>query len=61
MESLLLILVGLFSIICAIGNWEFFMGARRAAFFVRIFGRTGARIFYVLLGLFISTIGLFTL
>lgn len=43
--------VGLFSITCAVMNWDWYMNSRRARLFVSIFGRTGARIFYVLLGL----------
>ena len=49
--------VGLFSITCAVMDWDFFMNSRRARLFVAIFGRTGARIFYVILGLAISGVG----
>ncbi|WP_139906136.1 Imm17 family immunity protein [Clostridium thermarum] len=30
-------------------NWDWFFNNRRACFFVKIFGRNGARIFYVIL------------
>jgi len=52
------VLAGLFSIICAIKNWDFFMNNRKAYIWVKLFGRNGARIFYGILGLIISLIGL---
>jgi hypothetical protein len=45
-----LIFCGLFSIVCALKDYDWFMNSRRAAFFLRVFGRKGARAFYVLLG-----------
>ena len=42
---------GLFAVLGGALNWNFFMESRKAAFFVKIFGRTGARIFYIILGL----------
>ncbi|MCQ3931630.1 MAG: hypothetical protein DPW16_14325 [Chloroflexi bacterium] len=50
---LLLFGAGAFTIVGAVMDWNWFMNSRRARFFVAIFGRMGARIFYVLLGLFI--------
>ncbi len=55
--SILLVFAGLFSIAGAILDWEWFMTSRRAAMFVRLLGRTGARIFYALLGLFLVGVG----
>ena len=52
---------GIFSIVCAVCDFDFFMNDHRARFFVDIFGRQGARIFYMLLGvflLFLGTIGI---
>lgn len=46
----LVILSGLFSLISSIKDWNFFFESTRARFLVRILGRTGARIFYGLLG-----------
>ena len=43
--------VGLFSIAGAAFDWEWFMTNRRARPIVAMFGRTGARGFYALLGL----------
>lgn len=50
---LLLFGAGAFTIVGAVMDWNWFMNSRRARFFVAIFGRLGARIFYILLGLFI--------
>lgn len=41
---------GIFSLRGATFNWDWFMNNSRARFFVRILTRTGARIFYALLG-----------
>ena len=51
--SLILGLSGVFSVVCAAANVDFFMENSRAALFVRLLGRTGARVFYVVLGLFL--------
>jgi hypothetical protein len=52
-----IIFAGLFSIAGGIFNWDWFMNNRRAYIFVKLFKRTGARIFYVFLGLFIIAMG----
>ncbi len=43
-------LAGGFSLMGAIKNWEWFFRARKSAMIDKIFGRTGARIFYGILG-----------
>jgi hypothetical protein len=48
---LILIAFGLFSIAGALFDWDWFMEDRRARFIVKILGRSGARVFYVLLGI----------
>ena len=55
--GLILVAGGLFSICGAAFDWDFFINSRKARFFVTIFGRTGARIFYGLLGLAIVVLG----
>jgi small neutral amino acid transporter SnatA (MarC family) len=47
------ILGGTFCIVSSIFNWDFFFDNRKATFFVSVFGRNGARIFYGILGLFL--------
>lgn len=42
-------------------DWDWFMNSRRARFFVKVFGRMGARIFYGLLGAAFVIFGLLTL
>lgn len=49
-KILLLVAAGLFTITASIVNWDWFFENRRAAFFVKTFGRNGARIFYGILG-----------
>jgi hypothetical protein len=57
MTNLVLILIGLFSILGGVLNWNWFMNNSRARFFVNILGRNGARIFYIGLGLFLVVVG----
>lgn len=52
------VLAGLFAILGAIKNWDFFMNNRKAYIWVKLFGRNGARIFYGILGFVIAIIGL---
>lgn len=56
--GIIVILVGLFTLGGAIGNWDWFMNNRRARFFVAILSRTGARIFYGILGALFVLLGL---
>lgn len=56
-EGILLIIVGLFSLVCAIGNWDWYMNSRKAQFMVKIMGRNGARAFYAILGIGLATFG----
>jgi hypothetical protein len=44
---------GIFAIVGAVGDWDWFMTNNKARIFVSLFGRTGARIFYIVLGLFL--------
>ena len=55
--SIILILAGLYSIIGAIGNWDWFMENRKARRWVKLIGRNRARIFYILLGTILIVIG----
>ena len=45
-----MIACGLASIFCAIMNYDWFMINNKSATFVAIFGRDGARVFYIILG-----------
>ena len=55
--ALFIVAAGLFAIAGGVFDWDWFMDNRRAWIFVRVFGRQGARVFYVLLGLAILGIG----
>ncbi len=48
---LLLATIGTFSVLGAWKNWDWFMNNRRARLVISLFGRTGARWFYALIGL----------
>ena len=41
---------GLFAIAGAAFNWDWFMQDPKANVFVRLLGRTGARVFYIIVG-----------
>lgn len=46
----IIVACGAFAICGAAFNWDWFMNNRKAKIFIRIFGRTGTRYFYGLLG-----------
>jgi hypothetical protein len=58
LPSVLLVGVGAFTVAGAIADWDWFMESTRARGFVRLFGRQGARVFYLVLGLLIGGLGL---
>jgi len=51
-------LIGIFALFCAATDQDWFMRSRKAQFFVNIFGRNGARVFYGILGVFFIVLGL---
>ena len=55
--GLILVAAGIFSICGAAFDWDWFINSYKARIFVAIFGRTGARIFYGILGTAIVVIG----
>lgn len=57
---ILLVAVGLFSVLAGVFNWDFFFNSRKARLWIRLFGRGGARIFYILLGILIIVLGIFS-
>ncbi len=56
--EIILVLVGVFSALGGIMDWDWFMENRRAQPFVQLLGRNGARGFYVLLGLGFAGVGI---
>ena len=58
LTAFLIVLVGLFTAAGGLFDWNWFMLSRRARLIVRIFGRGGARIFYMILGAVIVVFGL---
>ena len=57
--SLLAVFAGLFAIVGAVMDWDWFMNNGWARPFVKLFGRQGARAFYVVLGLFLCGLAFF--
>jgi hypothetical protein len=51
------LLGGLFALVASVKNWDWFFTNRKTRFFVTLFGRTGARIVYALLGVFLVVLG----
>ena len=56
--GLIFVAAGIFSICGAAFDWDWFINSRKARFVVATFGRTGARVFYGLLGILIVIMGL---
>jgi len=55
--GLLLFFIGIFTIVGAIQDWDWFMNHRKARLWVKLFGRDGARIFYMFLGFLLIMLG----
>lgn len=56
--GLFAIIAGIFCIFCAYKDYNWFMNSSKAWLFVKLFGRNGARFFYMGLGAFLIVIGL---
>ncbi|MEW6535052.1 MAG: immunity 17 family protein [Candidatus Auribacterota bacterium] len=56
--GLILVFAGLFSIAGAVFDWDWFMTHRKARLLVKLLTRNGARVFYAVLGVIISVIGI---
>lgn len=50
--------VGFFAVAAAVMDWTWFMNHRKARFFIQLFGRNGARVFYGLLGFGLMVFGM---
>ncbi len=55
---IIIIACGIFSLLGAVNNWDWFFNNYKAQPFVKIIGRTGARIFYGILGAVIIVLGI---
>lgn len=51
LEFYLFLAIGLLFILAAIFNWDFWFESRRVKFIAKLITRTGARIFYALIGI----------
>lgn len=54
----LIVAGGVFGICGAVFDWEWFMNHRKAQALIRLFGRNGTRIFYVILGIALVVLGI---
>ena len=57
MPGILLVIAGIFSIIGAVQNWDWFFNSTRARLFVGLFGREGARLAYAIIGALLMVFG----
>ena len=57
--GILLALAGLYTLVGAIGNWDWFMENRKARRWVKLIGRNGTRVFYIVLGALLIVLGMF--
>jgi len=48
--GIILVLAGVFTVVGAICNWDFFMNSFKSQFGVKLLGRNKARIFYGIVG-----------
>jgi Immunity protein 17 len=55
--SIFLVAAGVFSIASSYFNWDWYYNNHRARLIVAIFGRTGARIVYAILGVVLIVFG----
>ncbi len=55
-----MLLAGIFTVVCASKDYDWFMNHRKARLFVAMFGRGGARVFYVGLGMSLIVLSAFT-
>jgi small neutral amino acid transporter SnatA (MarC family) len=55
------LLIGLLLLAGGALGWSWLLRSRRARTLVSLIGRTGARIFYVIIGLLLSILGILTL
>ena len=53
------VLVGIFSIVASLMNWDWFFTAQNARFFVNQFGRQKARLCYAVIGGLMIFIGIY--
>lgn len=51
------IIMGLFCIICAVMDFNWFMNSRKAQRMSKMLGRNGARVFYVIIGIILIILG----
>jgi len=56
--GIVIILAGIFSIVCAVFDFNWFINNHRAQVFLKLFKRNGARVFYIVLGIVLCILGI---
>ena len=56
--SLMIIVSGVLAIFCAFMDYDWFFNHSKAKPFVALFGRSGTRMFYIILGIAVIILGL---
>ena len=56
--GIVILLAGIFSIVCAVFDFNWFINNHRAKVFVKLFKRNGARVFYIILGIVLCILGI---
>lgn len=51
--GIITVLIGMFTFVASSLNLEFFFNNKRAEAFIKLFGRKGTRLFYIILGIFL--------
>ncbi len=59
--SVVIMLVGLFCIVCSIKEYNWFFNNRKARLVVEMFGKKAAKIFYIFIGAFLLVLGFIAL
>ncbi|MBU1106164.1 MAG: hypothetical protein KKB51_05795 [Candidatus Riflebacteria bacterium] len=57
-EGMMLIVFGIFTMLCSFKDYDFFMNNQKAKFFVYLLGRDGTRALYFVLGFFMLIAGM---
>jgi len=56
--QILFMAIGIYSVLGAYFEWNFFYNSRKAQRVVNLFGRSGAKIFYIVVGVILFSIAL---
>ncbi len=55
---IIFIIAGVFSVLASVKNWDWYFNNLKVQRLVRIFGRTGTRVVYTFIGVFMIGVGI---